>query len=306
MVSDSSSVHPHEPRTMGGFFPDDAVAEAVDVGSGPVDLPIRYYRTDCFLGVFSADLDAVAARLPSERLRPVRLRSNRAAVGIIAYNYIETGVGPYGEIGVAPLCTSGGFAPPLLSALLETRNPHFGGFVLHLPVTSRIARDAGRVVWGYPKFVADMDFDLRPETRRVELGEGGDQILGLTIRHRGPIVRDRNPLVTFSEEGGDILRTEVASRAAYHVGLGSSAGHLELGAHPIADELRAMDISRDTIATKSFVSHAAILPRGRVLVRADRPYDGHAGTDDEFGRHTIRYDDRTLRVVTERSSTTVS
>lgn len=305
MVSDSSRIH--RPGEQGDrFFRDDAAVERLDVGSGEINLPIRYYRTDCFLGVFSADLDAVAARLPSDRLKPVRLRSNRAAVGVIAYNYISTGVGPYGEIGIAPLCTSGGFAPPLLPALLETRNPHFGGFVLHVPVTSRIARDAGRFVWGYPKFVSDMDFDLQPEKRRVELSEGGAEILNLEVRHGGPIVRDRNPLVTFSEHGGDILRTEVASRAAYHVGVGRSAGHLELGTHPIAHELRDMNISYDTIATKSFVSHAAILPRGRVLTRADRPYEGYAGSEDEFGHHSVRYDDGVVTVISERPRTTVS
>lgn len=301
MVSDSTPVTSRSPRRRDGFFADGAPAERLEVGAGAFDLPIRYFRTDCFLAVFSADLDAVRARIPSQRLRPVRLRSNRAAIGIVAYNYIETGIGPYGEIGIAALCTSGGFAPPLLPALLETRNPRFGAFVLHLPVTSRIARDAGRFVWGYPKFVADMDFDLRPESRRVELSEGGSEILSLQVRHRGPVVTDRNPLVTFSVEGGDLLRTEVASRATYHVGIGRSAGRLRLGSHPIADELRDMNISLEPFATKSFLSHAAILPRGKVLARADRAYDGYEGSDDEFGRHTVAYDDDQVRVVTEHS-----
>lgn len=305
MVSDSTPVASRNPQHRDGFFAGGVPAERIEVGVGAFDLPIRYFRTDCFIGVFSADLDAVRSLIPSQRLSPVRLRSNRAAVGVVAYNYIETGIGPYGEIGIAALCTSGGFAPPLLTALLETRNPRFGAFVLHLPVTSRIARDAGRFVWGYPKFVADMDFDLRPESRRVELSEAGKDILGLEVRHSGPMVTDRNPLVTFSVEGGDLLRTEVASRASYHVGLGRSAGQLTLGSHPIADELREMNISREPIATKSFVSHAAILPRGKVLARADRAYDGYRGSDDEFGRHTIRYDNDQVRVVTERSVATV-
>lgn len=288
-----------------GFFTNRAPVEHIDAGDRSFDLPIRYFRTDCFLGMFSADLEAVRARIPSQRLTPVRMRANRTAIAVVAYNYLETSIGPYGEIGIAALCTSGGIAPPVVSALLETRNPNFGAFILHLPVTSRIARDAGRKIWGYPKFVADMDFELRPESRRVELSEDGEEILNLTVRHRGPVMTDRNPLVTFSIEGGDLLRTEVASRAAYRVGVGRSAGHLELGTHPIADELRDMNVAFDAIATKSFVSHSAILPRGRVLARGDRPYNGHRGTDAEFGRHTIGYDARTVRVITERSDTPV-
>ncbi|MFN8036780.1 MAG: acetoacetate decarboxylase family protein [Acidimicrobiia bacterium] len=291
--------------SSGRFFETGPVDHA-DIGVGRIELPIRYYRTDCFLGVFSADVDAVAARLPSDRLAPVRLTAGRAAVGIVAYNYLETGVGPYGEIGVAAMCTFGGHAPPVLPALLETRYPGFGAFVLHLPVTTRVACAAGRTVWGYPKFVSDMAFDLQPELQRVELREGGADLLSLEVQRGGRVVRDHKPLVTFTVKDGDLIRTEVASRAVYQVGVGRSRGHLELGDHPLAGELRGLDLSGDAVATKSYLAHAAILPAGRVLTRADRPYDGFAGSDLEHGRHTIRYDSGVERVVTERAPALVA
>lgn len=287
------------------FFDPSAPSEVVDIGVDRMDLPIRYYRTDCFLGMFSADYDAVAARLPSERVTPVRLSATRAAIGVVAYNYLETGVGPYGEIGVALLCTLDKVGPPVIPMLLETRYRRFGAFVLHLPVTTRVACAAGRTVWGYPKFVADMDFVLQPESQRVALSEGDAEILELSVKRSGRLMVDRNPIVTFTVKDGDLLRTEVASRTAYHVGLGRSVGHLELGDHPVARELRALDMSATALATKSYVSHAAILPAGRVLGRADRAYDGFVGSDATTGRHTVAYDSRVARVLTERSSAAV-
>jgi len=115
--------------------------KGVDIGSAVVDLPIMYYRDDSFMGMFPAAYEPVRTLLPSRDLYPVTLPDGRATVGIFAFNYLETGIGPYGEIGVAIPCTHGHQAPALVPLLLESRYPGWGGFVLHLPVTSLVARD---------------------------------------------------------------------------------------------------------------------------------------------------------------------
>ncbi|HSJ58213.1 MAG TPA: acetoacetate decarboxylase family protein, partial [Anaerolineae bacterium] len=185
----------------------------VDVGSARVDLPIMYYRDDCFMGIFGAALEPVRAALASRDLHPVTLPDGRATVAVIAFNYHETGVGPYGEVGIALPCTLGAAAPPLLPLALEARYPGWGGFVLHLPVTSLVARDAGRAIYGYAKFVADMAFEKRPAYQRVHMSEGGAHILTLTVKQRGPAIKDNRPLVTYSVRGDDLVRTAVPTRA---------------------------------------------------------------------------------------------
>lgn len=287
---------------QGDFFADAGTRGTVDIGTTELELPILYHRTDCSFGVFSADLEATREALPSDRLYPVKVARGRAAIAVVSYNYIETGVGPYGEIGVAALCTLDRQAPPVLPAMLEARYPGFGAFVLHLPVTTRIAREAGRAVWGYPKFVADMAFEFRPETHRVELREDGQDVLSLEVERRGRLVQDRKPLVTYSEHHGELIRTELPVRSTYHAGIGRPYGHLELGDHPIGKELRELDISSESIATKSYVDHAAILPAGQAVGDADRPYDGFEGSAAETGRHTVRFAGGPEQVVTEPSA----
>lgn len=270
------------------------------VGSeaSPVELLILYFRSDCFMGVFSADLDAVIELLPSDQLYPVRTSRGRAAVGIVAYNYLETSIGAYGEIGIAALCTFGRSAPPLIPLGLEARWPGFGGFVVHLPVTHDRACQAGRSIWGYPKFVADMAFDLTPEHQRVELREGGKEILSLDIAARGSLVQDNSALVTYSEHDGHILRTTIPVRSAYRLAVRRPRGGFELGEHPLADGLRRLDLSPNPIATKCYVDHAAILPAGDVIGRSTRSASGFEGSGAATGRHTIRYADGVEHVVT--------
>jgi hypothetical protein len=191
------------------------------------------------------------------------------------------------------MCTLGVQAPPFLPLLLESKFPDWGwgGFVLHLPVTSRIARDGGREIFGYTKFVADMDFQKRPAYQRVSMSEGGAHILTLTVRQQGLVLKDNRPLVTYSVRDGDLLKTTIPSRAVYQLGLKPGCGVLELGEHEIADQLRELDVSPTAIVTRNYLSRSGILPAGEVIAQADRPHEGYIGQDREFGRLTINYDD---------------
>jgi hypothetical protein len=199
-------------------------AKGVDVGSAKIDLPILYYRDDSFMAIFGAAYEPVRALLPSRELYPVTLPGGRATVAVIAFNYLETSIAPYGEVGIAIPCTYRRQAPPLLPLALEGRFPDWGGFVLHLPVTSRVARDGGRVIYGYAKFVADMDFLKCPAYQRVRLAEGDSHILSLTVRQQGLPLKDNRPLITYSVLGDKLLKTSVPSRAFYQMGVMPGSG----------------------------------------------------------------------------------
>lgn len=281
-----------EPGADEGFFEWTGPTEKdVDVGTAKFDLPVMYYRDDSFLGVFGAAYEPVRALLPSNELYPVTLPGGRAAVGVAAFNYLETSIAPYGEIAVVIPCTHGRRSPPLLPILLEQRFPAFGWFVLHLPVTARFARDAGRKIYGYTKFVADMDFQKRPAFQRVRLSEGDDHILTLTVQQQGLIVRDNRALITYSVRDGELLKTTVPVRAVHQTGLWPGAGTLELGDHEIAAQLRSLDISTTAFVTRNFLTRSAILPAGEPVGPADRPHKGHVGEEREYGRLTVNYDD---------------
>ncbi len=264
-------------------------ARGIDVGSARVDLPIYYYRDDSFLGIFTADREAVRALLPSDQLYPILTPNGRALVGIAAFNYLHTSIGPYGEVGIVLLCTYGRPAPPWLPLLLESRFPGWGAFVLHLPVTTRVARDAGRVIYGYAKFIADMEFEKTPVLQRVRLSEGGRHILTLTVRQQGLVIHDNRPLITFSVRNGELIRTRIPVYGIYHLGLRPGLGTLVLGDHPIAQQLRELRISSSAVVTKNYLTRYAILPAGEAIGRVERSHPLYSGEDRPMGRLTVRY-----------------
>ncbi|WP_158579867.1 acetoacetate decarboxylase family protein [Geodermatophilus marinus] len=251
--------------------------------------PLRYAGTACLAAVHAASLPAVAALLPSDRLRPVRWTGGRGLLSIVAFRYGAVAsaddpprwLTPYGEVSVGVVVTRGP-APPVLPVLRP-----LSLFVLHLPVTTAEARDAGRQLWGFPKFVADVAFTEGPRVRRAELSEGGRRVLTLAGRGRGPVLTDRRSAVMYSELDGQLVETVVPMSGQLRLGRGARAGRLELGDHPVADELRGLGVDPVPLAIFDYLTHSSVLPAGRPVGPA-RPWPGHAG-DATAGRCTVRW-----------------
>lgn len=269
---------------MSAFFEGTRPGRVVILGADQFELPILYYRDDSFAGAFTADLGKVRELMPSDRLHPVSTTNGRAAIVVTALDYLASSIGPYGEVAVVVPVVHGRRPPPLVPALFEARWPGFGYLVLHLPVTTRFARDGGRAQWGYAKFVADMEFENTPEYLACALEERGEHILRLRIAKRGVVVPDARPLVTYSVKDRSLIRTRIPQRALVRTAFGGDGSSLELGdVHPVARSLRALDIDPRPFFTRHYLDRSAILPAGELVERNVRPLDGFAGEDRERG-----------------------
>ena len=270
------------------LFFEKLIYKDVNAGDCSFRLPILYFREDSFVLFFTADEEKVRALLPVETLYPVVVSKGRAVIGIAAFNYIETTIGPYGELGVAVPVVHGKRPVPVWPLLREASFSGFGMFVLHLPVTTRIARDAGRLVWGYPKFVADMCFTVLPEYIECELSEGERHVLTMRVARKGFIKKDSRPLVTYSVKDGELIRTVIDQRAIYMFELFPDGAFLKLGDHPVAEELKGLGLSKKPFASRVYLYRPAILPEGEVVERAVGEYKGYAGEDRE-GKLQVKY-----------------
>lgn len=266
---------------MSAFFPGSYPQSTVTHGVARFDLPIRYFRDDCFVLFFSADYEAIKTRMPSDRMHPVTVGPGRAVLAIAAFNYIDNDIGPYGEVAIVAPVVYGRRPPPILPLLVESAWPGFGALVLHLPVTGTLPRDAGRGQWGYTKFVADMQFVNVPERHECRLSEAGEHILTLRVAKGGLFARTHRPLRTFSVLDSDLIETEIPQVGAYRWSPRCDGCALELGDHPVARELRELRLSAKPMMKRYFVERSGILPAGRIVERGVRPLDGYRGVDRE-------------------------
>jgi len=151
--------------------------------------------------------------------------------------------------------------PPGRALLSAHRRRQSHTFVRHLPVTTEIARVIGTRFYGFPKFLAVVEF-TDEETRRVcRLEEGGEHILTLAA--------DRLP----TSPGGECQyfhhlwmqrQPQLAEIRANNLELGASlrpgAATLTPGEHhPIAAELDRMLLSKRSLYSEYTPSSEGIL-----------------------------------------------
>jgi hypothetical protein len=246
---------------------------------GDVDLPILYFDTSTLLAFFVADRDAVEAKLSGTGLRPALTIGGRALVGVAHYEYRQTGVGSYNEVGVAlPVLPDGAPAPhnPIQALYGSVDERHLGFHILDLPVTTPLANAAGRELWGYPKFVAPIPFHLDRKSfeSSVTDPDGNGDIFTLSGRLLPSLPVPPMSLVLYSRHHGDLLRTIVNVRGRTNLRPGRSL-QLRVGesTHRMANNLRdlGLDGAHPIIVmdTHRFQSRLnAGVPVGTVATRA--------------------------------------
>jgi len=276
---------------MNSFFNEATPKRSVTHGAATFDLPIYYFRDDAFALYYTADFESVKAAMPSGNLHPLLLPGGKAVVAFCAFNYIDTSIGPYGEIAVAlpavfgkPVTATKG----LLAALMESKYPGFGVVVMHLPVTRVEARDAGRGEWGYTKFIADMHFSITPEYLQCRMLEGDAHILDIHVKRKGVYMRDKKPLTTFSVLNGNLVKTIIPQQATKRIALMPRGSHVKLGSHPMADSIRELGLSARPLMSFYCPERPAILPAGTIIEKGVRPMQGYLGKD-RTADHTVEY-----------------
>ena len=281
------------------FFGNAKPITTVTCGRTSVGLPILYHRDDAFGLYFMADYERVKAVMPSNRLHPVVLPGNRAIMAMGIFNYIDTSIGPYGEIAVVlpavfdkKITALNGWLP----ALMESAYPGFGVVVMHLPVTTAAARDAGRKIWGYTKFIGDMHFTVTPEYYQCRMREGDRSILDVRVKKRGVCLRDKKTITTFSVKNGNLIKTAISQTATKRISLRTGGSFLKLGDHPMAESIRRLKLSPRPFMSVYYPERSAILPPGKIIEKKVRSLEGHLGVDRK-AVHSIEYPGAETRII---------
>lgn len=273
---------------MTGFFSSTRPGEKVDLHGRELELPALYFRDDLFMLFLTADPGKVKALMPSDNLYPVLMPRGRTLLGVACFNYIETSLGPYGEVGLVVPVVYGKQPSKFLPLLQESRYPNFGTLVLHLPVTNTLARDGGRMGWGYTKFVADMRFTMTSEYMEVRMAEEDRHILTARVERRGFTKRDTKPVVTYTVLNEELIKTVIPQVGTCRVCVRPKNSFIQWGDHEVARGMMDLDLSPRPLMTRYYMERSAILPLGKVVEKNVRPLDGYFGCDRD-GVHEVKY-----------------
>lgn len=241
------------------FFADIEQHDA-PTSKGPCAMPILYRDASLLGAFFRVDPAAAGAALAGTAFEPYVL-FGKAVVLLACFEYRDTTVGTYNEVGLAIQAKRRGSSPSLLRFTRDMASePDAGLVVTNLPVTTGEACAAGVELWSYPKYVTGIETDFRPDGTTITLqGE-----LRLTAPpQRGPSLKGL-PFVTWTSHHGRLLRTVVKTGHDARWGLGRRVELEVLGAGPTADTVEALGMAGRGTAVATFRTDRmlAILPHG--------------------------------------------
>ncbi|MFN8545315.1 MAG: acetoacetate decarboxylase family protein [Candidatus Binatia bacterium] len=217
----------------------------------PIALPVQVRDAVSITATFTVPTVAVRRLVPHGALRIPEIMPGRALCVLAAVEYRDNDLGQYNEVAVSFLVESGKQPSfPLVGLLRGLRRHTIGAYIHRLPVTTTFSRDVGRDVWGFPKTVDDITFTEADGWRTARLVVGRTHALSLSVRRGGRRRMAATPQDSWAARDGVLWRTpSVMSGEGVGVHVFGGA-RLELGAHPIGDELRSLGLPhRPLVAT---------------------------------------------------------
>lgn len=255
-----------------GFL--DHVQHAEPTSAGPMDFPILYRDIGGVTALFLVDADRVQRQLEGTGLLVApRMPGGKAIVGVAFFTYRDCTIATYNEAAVAttaiPASRVGRLrALEALDLVKPADGRDVGTYIMQLPVTTEHARAGGVELFGYPKFVADIEFTPRGDafTGVARERESGEEIVRLEGRARYSLPVPGGDVITWSRLGGRLLRTHIAMEQALRVAPGRGF-RLAVGRsrHPMAAQLRelGLDGARPFTVLRSD-AYRSVLPLGKV------------------------------------------
>lgn len=240
---------------------------------GTVDLPILYHDASVIEMIYIVDSAKVRALIKAngkaDYFEPYSI-CGKTYLLIVVMEYRDTSVGAYNEVAVAVDCKRKGTNPSLLSWLWDLRSTKDHALVLfNLPVTSDAALAAGKHVWGFPKYISDINTTFEKGHFRGKLGEEFEIThtsgCGLTL---GGLPW---PLLTVKDGHLTNLVVNIGSKAKYYSGSSVKITPGENTKGPTITTIRNLGLlDKKPLLVSRADAFTSILPEGTVLGQASQ------------------------------------
>jgi len=145
-------------------------------------LPYFYYDILSIAAVYTASTNRVRRLLPHSDLLPIELVPGRCLVAFAAFEYRKSDGDPYNEFNISFLVSHRRRPIPLVTLARALASRVYPSYVWQLPVTTEHARAGGVDLFGYPKFIADIQVSQDPNRVECTLSDAGSDIIRMTGR----------------------------------------------------------------------------------------------------------------------------
>jgi hypothetical protein len=124
------------------------------------------------------------------------------------------------------------------------------------PVDGEFTCEAGQTIWGFPKFMSEIAIIHGRGLQTAVLQVDGQHVLTQSVRTGGSRTMPERDQISYALRDGTLYRTRAQMRGT-GMGVRLGGAKLELGDHPIADELRTLGLPKRALASSSIAHMSA-------------------------------------------------
>lgn len=207
-----------------------------------VTMPVEIRVADAASAMFLADADAARNILGGTGLEPVTI-ARRAICTLVFVRYVDGDLGPYHEFGLAVM------------AQLPGDRSSIGIYISWLPVNQPFTLAAGREIWGFPKEMADIRITSHGRGKRCEVLIDGRLVVALETSGGipAPAKLGGASIAAYTNLDG-VLRSTPWVMNPSDVRMRPGGARVELGEHPVAEQMRALGLPRRALFTSEIGS----------------------------------------------------
>jgi hypothetical protein len=215
-----------------------------------VRLPVLVRDADALMAYYLVSAHAAQRLVDPSGLEVASVLPGRALCTIGTMNYRDNDLGQYYEIAVTFYVRERGRRSlPLIGTMLDFQKGRIGAYIHQLPVNGEFTCAAGNEIWGFPKSVCDIQLTRHDGKQTTVWNKDGRHVLTHTlVMPQSKSVRTANA-TSYSFRNGILYKTPT-EMTVENVGAKFFGGAtLELGDHPIADELRGLGLPKRALLT---------------------------------------------------------
>jgi len=217
-----------------------------------LQVPMRIADCSIVANVFWVDAAAAQRLVGTPALRVAEPLPGRTLLVLLGVSYRDNPLGDYGEAAILfPVRPDGRKSTLPFGGLLSILTGRAPQLVYRMPVDQEFTAHAGRFLWGYPKYLADIDVELADDAATVRLRQDGELVFALAApaSNGGRLFETTSQTLTVRE---GLVRSISGSVGGRGVGWRFGGEPPEIGAqHPLAIELRTLGLPKTPFAAGS-------------------------------------------------------
>lgn len=180
---------------------------------------------------------AEAQRLVPDVFEVLQPAPGLTQMSLLMVDYRDNDLGDYNEVGIVFFVKPRGAG-----------DEQAGTYIHQLPVNQSFTCEAGCKIWGFPKSIQEIDLDYADDSATCRLVMDGQHVFTLTVPRGGGDETADAPSTGYTLIDG-APHTNQFTRGGHgeQTVPGATGVSLELGDHPVAEELRKLGLPKDPI-----------------------------------------------------------